>query len=93
MKRQPQYKYRHMANKALHNRQCLYSTTHAMVWTNSSIEQDPDPGDMTHSGSLRELQDTVDWIRVQPHATKIVTAGNHDLLLDASRDDANDAKK
>lgn len=64
-----------------------------MVWTNSSIEKDPDPGDMTQSGSLRELQDTVDWIRVQPHATKIVIAGHHDLLLDASRDDAKDAQK
>ncbi|RMJ28206.1 Calcineurin-like phosphoesterase [Aspergillus sp. HF37] len=39
------------------------------------------------SGSLQELQDAVAWLRVQPHPTKIVVAGNHGLLLDPSRDD------
>lgn len=41
-------------------------------------------GDLTQSGSLRELQATVDWLRAQPHAVKIVVAGNHDLFLDAN---------
>lgn len=45
-------------------------------------------GDVTQSGPLREIQDTLEWIRAQPHPTKIVVAGNHDMLLDASRDDA-----
>ncbi len=43
-------------------------------------------GDLTQSGSLRELQATIDWLRAQPHAVKIVVAGNHDLLLDTSCD-------
>lgn len=41
-------------------------------------------GDLTQSGSLQELQKTVDWLRSQPHASKIVIAGNHDLILDAN---------
>ncbi|KAK4103759.1 Metallo-dependent phosphatase [Parathielavia hyrcaniae] len=44
-------------------------------------------GDLTQSGSLPELQAAVGWLRVQPHPVKIVVAGNHDLLLDASCDD------
>lgn len=43
-------------------------------------------GDLTQSGSLRELQATLSWLQAQPHPIKIVIAGNHDLLLDASRD-------
>ena len=41
-------------------------------------------GDLTQSGSYGELQATVDWLLAQPHATKIVIAGNHDLFLDTS---------
>lgn len=41
-------------------------------------------GDLTQSGSLQELQATVNWLRLQPHPTKIIIAGNHDLLLDAN---------
>ncbi|KAK4244289.1 Metallo-dependent phosphatase-like protein [Corynascus novoguineensis] len=43
-------------------------------------------GDLTQSGSLRELQEAVDWLRTQPHPVKIVVAGNHDLLLDTNCD-------
>ncbi|KAL2159886.1 hypothetical protein VTH06DRAFT_2019 [Thermothelomyces fergusii] len=43
-------------------------------------------GDLTQSGSLRELQAALDWLRAQPHPIKIVVAGNHDLLLDAGCD-------
>jgi predicted phosphodiesterase len=43
-------------------------------------------GDLTQSGSLAELQAAVSWLRTQPHPVKIVVAGNHDLLLDASCD-------
>ncbi|KAK4250626.1 Metallo-dependent phosphatase-like protein [Corynascus novoguineensis] len=45
-------------------------------------------GDLTQSGSLRELQATLIWLQAQPHPVKIVVAGNHDLPLDASRDGA-----
>ena len=41
-------------------------------------------GDLTHSGSLREVQDTIHWLNKQPHKYKIVIAGNHDLILDES---------
>ncbi|CAG8202908.1 unnamed protein product [Penicillium nalgiovense] len=44
-------------------------------------------GDLTQSGSLKELQAALTWLRAQPHPTKIVVAGNHDLLLDARRND------
>ena len=44
-------------------------------------------GDLTQSGSLKELQTTIAWLHTLPHPIKIVVAGNHDLLLDASRED------
>lgn len=43
-------------------------------------------GDLTQSGTLKELQAALDWLRAQPHAHKIVIAGNHDTILDPSRD-------
>lgn len=43
-------------------------------------------GDLTQSGTLSELQAALDWLKVQPHAHKIVIAGNHDTILDPSRD-------
>ena len=48
-------------------------------------------GDLTQSGSLNELQSAVAWLSVQPHPIKIVVAGNHDLLLDASLDKNNNS--
>lgn len=45
-------------------------------------------GDLTQSGTLRELQAAVAWLRAQPHPVKIVVAGNHDLLLDDAAGDA-----
>ena len=47
-------------------------------------------GDLTQSGSLKELQSTLAWLSAQPRSVKVVIAGNHDLLLDASRDDKDD---
>jgi predicted phosphodiesterase len=44
-------------------------------------------GDMTQSGSLNELQATLAWLHTQSHPIKIIVAGNHDILLDASCDD------
>jgi hypothetical protein len=43
-------------------------------------------GDLTQSGSLDELQATINWLLAQPHPIKIVVAGNHDLLLDPNCD-------
>lgn len=48
-------------------------------------------GDLTQSGSLHELQKTVDWLRSQPHKTRIVITGNHDLILDARFPQKSDA--
>ncbi|KAG1819334.1 Metallo-dependent phosphatase-like protein [Suillus variegatus] len=38
-------------------------------------------GDLTHSGTPRELQVTFDWLVSLPHEHKIVIAGNHDTYL------------
>ena len=43
-------------------------------------------GDLTQSGSLKELQQAINWLRSQPHRHKVVVAGNHDLLLDTTCD-------
>ncbi|KAJ6103156.1 hypothetical protein N7486_005583 [Penicillium sp. IBT 16267x] len=43
-------------------------------------------GDLTQSGSLKEMQNALNWLQAQPHPTKIVVAGNHDLLLDPCQD-------
>ena len=48
-------------------------------------------GDLTQSGSLKELQVAIAWLREQTHAIKIVVAGNHDLLLDAGCDRGSEA--
>lgn len=41
-------------------------------------------GDLTQSGSFQELQAALAWLRAQTHPTKIVIAGNHELLLDSA---------
>ncbi|KAF2636773.1 Metallo-dependent phosphatase, partial [Massarina eburnea CBS 473.64] len=41
-------------------------------------------GDLTHDGAGADLSAQLSWLRSQPHAHKIVIAGNHDLLLDAA---------
>jgi calcineurin-like phosphoesterase family protein len=41
-------------------------------------------GDLSHHGSFAEIQAQLDWLRTQPHAHKVVIAGNHDLLMDAA---------
>ncbi|KIJ57712.1 hypothetical protein HYDPIDRAFT_184270 [Hydnomerulius pinastri MD-312] len=38
-------------------------------------------GDLTQSGTLRELCDALDWLNSQPHELKIFVAGNHDSSL------------
>lgn len=45
-------------------------------------------GDLTQSGSVQELNQSIAWLRAQPHGVKVVIAGNHDILLDSKRDDA-----
>ena len=44
-------------------------------------------GDLTQSGSFQELQDALGWLCALPHPTKIVIAGNHELLIDSAWDD------
>lgn len=43
-------------------------------------------GDLTQSGSCSELQAALDWLQAQPHAVKVVVAGNHDVFLDSQKD-------
>lgn len=44
-------------------------------------------GDLTAHGTFDKLQAQLQWLSVQPHAHKIVIAGNHDLILDKECDD------
>lgn len=41
-------------------------------------------GDLTQTGTLTELQQTLDWLNRQLHTRIIAIAGNHDLLLDSA---------
>ncbi|KAJ5525838.1 hypothetical protein N7494_012488 [Penicillium frequentans] len=41
-------------------------------------------GDLTQSGSFQELQAALSWLNALSHPTKIVIAGNHELLLDSA---------
>ena len=43
-------------------------------------------GDLTAHGTFDELQAQLRWLSAQPHAHKIVIAGNHDLILDKECD-------
>ena len=45
-------------------------------------------GDLTMSGSLKELRAATDWLRAQTHRYKCVVAGNHDFCLQNDRDAA-----
>ncbi len=38
-------------------------------------------GDLTQSGTVKEVQDAFNWIRSLSHSNKVVIAGNHDLAL------------
>lgn len=42
-------------------------------------------GDLTQGGTAAELQAQLTWLDAQPHAYKIVIAGNHDIVLDAAK--------
>ena len=41
-------------------------------------------GDFTERGDLAEIEAFCEWMAEQPHARKIVIAGNHDLTLDGA---------
>jgi predicted phosphohydrolase len=41
-------------------------------------------GDLTQSGSRRELEAQIAWLDAQPHRFKIVIAGNHEICLDSN---------
>ncbi|KAI9368243.1 Metallo-dependent phosphatase-like protein [Aspergillus egyptiacus] len=42
-------------------------------------------GDLTQSGTRKELEEQIAWLDEQPHRHKIVIAGNHELCLDHQR--------
>ena len=51
-------------------------------------------GDFMHSGrDMREIVDFASWLHDQPHAFKILVAGNHDILFETHRDLAMGALK
>ena len=39
-------------------------------------------GDLSHGGSLAEIQDTIDWLKVQPFKETIAICGNGDLFFE-----------
>ncbi|KAL5341735.1 Metallo-dependent phosphatase-like protein [Aspergillus crustosus] len=39
-------------------------------------------GDLTQSGTKKELEAQINWLHQQPHQLKVVIAGNHELCLD-----------
>jgi Icc-related predicted phosphoesterase len=41
-------------------------------------------GDLTQSGSRRELEAQIAWLDAQPHRFKVVVAGNHEICLDSN---------
>lgn len=41
-------------------------------------------GDLSNKGSFEELQTQLDWLASLPHRHKVIIAGNHDRLLDAT---------
>jgi predicted phosphodiesterase len=43
-------------------------------------------GDLTINGSVKEVQEQVEWLNILPHRYKIVVGGNHDMHLDSSYD-------
>ncbi|RAL12879.1 metallophosphatase domain-containing protein [Aspergillus homomorphus CBS 101889] len=71
------------------------SDTHTLEWSDI-----PDgdllihAGDLSNDGSVREIQQAVNWLRSLPHTHKVVICGNHDSFFDVrsrrpeDRDDA-----
>jgi predicted phosphohydrolase len=41
-------------------------------------------GDLTQSGTLKELEAALGWLRSLPHPHKVIIGGNHDLILDST---------
>jgi len=39
-------------------------------------------GDMTNSGTVKDIQAQIDWLASLPHREKIIIAGNHDNFFD-----------
>ncbi|KAH8802806.1 Metallo-dependent phosphatase-like protein [Xylogone sp. PMI_703] len=51
-------------------------------------------GDLTNAGTIKEIQEQLDWIDSLPHKEKIVVAGNHDSYFDPkSRKEEDNGKK
>lgn len=43
-------------------------------------------GDLALDGSAREVQQSLDWLNLQPHSTVIAIAGNHDWAFQCNAD-------
>ncbi|KAI9485730.1 MAG: Metallo-dependent phosphatase-like protein [Benjaminiella poitrasii] len=41
-------------------------------------------GDLTRKSSMKEYYEVIHWLASLPHKIKIITSGNHDLMLDRS---------
>jgi predicted MPP superfamily phosphohydrolase len=41
-------------------------------------------GDLTNDGTIKSIQETLNWLNTLPHKYKVVIAGNHDSYFDPS---------
>ncbi|KAL2208947.1 Metallo-dependent phosphatase [Sarocladium strictum] len=49
-------------------------------------------GDLTNAGTVDDIQKQINWLAQQPHAVKIVIAGNHDSWFDPKSRQPEDVK-
>ncbi|KAF2257361.1 Metallo-dependent phosphatase [Trematosphaeria pertusa] len=50
-------------------------------------------GDITQTGTLKEIHASLDWLNSLPHPFKVLIAGNHDILLDHTQPHADPAAR
>ncbi|KAK2459250.1 hypothetical protein APHAL10511_008727 [Amanita phalloides] len=88
-----QYEYRKEPAKPSHQGQwtrfvCL-SDTHSRVCPVPDGDVLLHSGDLTNSGVISEVRDTMEWLCGLNHKVKIIIAGNHDLTFDREWYEAN----
>ncbi|KAF7323648.1 Metallophos domain-containing protein [Mycena kentingensis (nom. inval.)] len=67
----------------------LLSDTHSKTFPVPDGDVLLHSGDLTRLGTLRDLQQTMEWLYALPHAVKIIIAGNRDFSFDRAWYDQN----
>ncbi|EJF66228.1 Metallo-dependent phosphatase [Dichomitus squalens] len=60
------------------------SDTHSHIFSVPSGDVLLHAGDLSRHGTLKDLEVTINWLKMLPHPAKFFVAGNHDLCLDAN---------